>query len=172
MTVKPGLNSDGSVVVSIETFLDDEARLRAAFGTLSKDFVERELLRICNFLRIADGGDTYEQELNAVVALLQSAAPKTEIEALLIIQMAALHVLLMRKAGHLLGCKTIDQQESNSTALARLTKAFAGHCDTLSRMRRNGRQKVTVEHVHIHAGAQAIVGNVEQPNRGGRGGGR
>lgn len=27
-------------------------------------------------------------------------------------------------------------------------------------MRRDGRQKVTVEHVHVHAGGQATVGNV------------
>jgi hypothetical protein len=33
--------------------------------------------------------------------------------------------------------------------------------DTLNRHRGKGQQKVTVEHVHVHAGGQALVGNVE-----------
>jgi radical SAM superfamily enzyme with C-terminal helix-hairpin-helix motif len=32
--------------------------------------------------------------------------------------------------------------------------------DALANLRRGGRQKVTVEHVHVHPGAQAVVGNV------------
>jgi hypothetical protein len=31
---------------------------------------------------------------------------------------------------------------------------------TITNLRRGGRQKVTVEHVHVHPGAQAVVGNV------------
>ena len=33
----------------------------------------------------------------------------------------------------------------------------------LNRHRSKGQQKVTVEHVHVHAGGQAIVGAVETP---------
>src|SRR5262249_30026536 len=32
--------------------------------------------------------------------------------------------------------------------------------DALANLRRGGRQRVTVEHVHVHPGAQAVVGNV------------
>jgi hypothetical protein len=35
--------------------------------------------------------------------------------------------------------------------------------EALSRHRGKGQQKVTVEHVHVHAGGQAIVGNVGIP---------
>jgi len=41
-----------------------------------------------------------------------------------------------------------------------LTKAFASQMDALAKLRRGGAQRVVVEHVHIHAGAQAIVGAV------------
>jgi hypothetical protein len=37
--------------------------------------------------------------------------------------------------------------------------------DALNRHRGKGAQKVTVEHVHVHEGGQAIVGNIE--SRGG-----
>jgi hypothetical protein len=43
---------------------------------------------------------------------------------------------------------------------ARLTKAFASQVDALAKLRRGGEQRVVVEHVHIHSGAQAIVGAV------------
>jgi hypothetical protein len=33
--------------------------------------------------------------------------------------------------------------------------------DALNRHRGKGQQKVTVEHVHVHAGGQAVVGTVE-----------
>jgi hypothetical protein len=37
--------------------------------------------------------------------------------------------------------------------------------DTLNRHRGKGQQKVTVEHVHVHKGGQAIVGNIEAQGR-------
>jgi hypothetical protein len=38
--------------------------------------------------------------------------------------------------------------------------------DALNRHRGKGQQKITVEHVHVHSGGQAVVGVVEAP--GGR----
>ena len=40
--------------------------------------------------------------------------------------------------------------------------------DALNRHRGKGQQKVTVEHVHVHAGGQAVVGMVEGPGGGDR----
>ena len=39
--------------------------------------------------------------------------------------------------------------------------------DALNRHRGKGQQKVTVEHVHVHAGGQAVVGMVGAPGGGG-----
>lgn len=38
----------------------------------------------------------------------------------------------------------------------------------LNRHRGKGQQKVTVEHVHVHSGGQAVVGVVETPGGGDR----
>jgi hypothetical protein len=38
--------------------------------------------------------------------------------------------------------------------------------DTLNRRRGKGQQKITVEHVHVHSGGQAVVGIVEAPGGG------
>lgn len=49
---------------------------------------------------------------------------------------------------------------------ARVSRAFAHLAETMDRRRRGGEQKVRVEHVHVHAGGQAVVGTIE---RGGGG---
>src|SRR5262249_1249023 len=46
---------------------------------------------------------------------------------------------------------------------------YAVLLDALNRHRGKGQQKVTVEHVHVHAGGQAVVGTVETPGGGDRG---
>ena len=40
-------------------------------------------------------------------------------------------------------------------------RTFATQMETLKRYRTGGQQTVKVEHVHVHEGGQAIVGNVE-----------
>jgi hypothetical protein len=45
----------------------------------------------------------------------------------------------------------------------RLCKAMATLSDALANRRDRGRRFVTVEHVHVHAGGQAIVGAVTSP---------
>ena len=53
---------------------------------------------------------------------------------------------------------------------AKLLRVFREQLQALQRYRGKGQQKVTVEHVQVHAGDQAIVGNVEAPRgRGERG---
>jgi hypothetical protein len=47
----------------------------------------------------------------------------------------------------------------------KLSRNFVALLEALNRHRGKGQQKVTVEHVHVHQGGQAIVGHVE--NQGG-----
>jgi len=62
--------------------------------------------------------------------------------------------------------ETIPQQDSAALTLSRLQRAFTTQLETLSNMRRGGRQKVVVEHVHVYPGGQAIVGEVTHTGRG------
>ena len=50
----------------------------------------------------------------------------------------------------------------------KLSRTFATLLEALNRHRGKGQQKVTVEHVHVHAGGQAVVGMVETPGGGDR----
>lgn len=48
----------------------------------------------------------------------------------------------------------------------KLSRTWAVLLGALGKHRGKGQQKVTVEHVHVHAGGQAVVGNIEGSKRG------
>jgi hypothetical protein len=54
-----------------------------------------------------------------------------------------------------------EGRRENLSQANKLSRTYATLLETLNRHRGKGQQKVTVEHVHVHEGGQAIVGNVE-----------
>jgi transposase len=56
--------------------------------------------------------------------------------------------------------ETLPQQDAAERALNKLARTFATQMEALKRYRTGGHQKVTVEHVTVNAGGQAIVGAV------------
>jgi len=109
-----------------------------------------------------------EETLNGMIALVKGLEPKDTLEATLAAQMASVHVLTMTLARRLANTDTIQQQDSAERALNKLARTFTTQIETLNRHRGKGQQKVTVEHVHVHQGGQAIVGNVETRGGGDR----
>lgn len=87
-------------------------------------------------------------------------APTDAIEEMFAIQMMALHEATIDCARRARDAEFVEQRKDNIVLMAKTSRAFAGLVDVLDRHRRGGEQKVTVEHVHVHAGGQAIVGNV------------
>jgi hypothetical protein len=59
-----------------------------------------------------------------------------------------------------------DQRHGNLNSANKLSRTYSTLLEALNRHRGKGQQKVTVEHVHVHEGGQAIVGNVEAPGGG------
>jgi hypothetical protein len=57
-------------------------------------------------------------------------------------------------------------RRENLNQAGKLSRTFATLLEALNRHRGKGQQKVTVEHVHVYQGGQAIVGNVEHPGDG------
>jgi hypothetical protein len=90
-----------------------------------------------------------------------------EIEGMLATQMVATHFAAIGVLRRLKGSETIPRQDSNGNLAAKLLRTFTMQVEALQRYRGKGQQKVTVEHVHVHSGGQAIVGTVH-PGGGGR----
>jgi hypothetical protein len=63
----------------------------------------------------------------------------------------------------MIGEQTFEGRRENLSQANKLSRTYAALLDALNRHRGKGQQKVTVEHVHVHSGGQAIVGTVERP---------
>lgn len=109
-----------------------------------------------------------DQPIKAVFASLQGINPKDEIEGMLAAQMVAVHNATMdcfRRA--MVKDQTFAGREMNLNQATKLSRTYAMQIEALNRYRGKGQQKVTVEHVHVHAGGQAIVGHVSRSEGGG-----
>ena len=100
---------------------------------------------------------------NLALDLTETIKPKNASEQMLAHQLAAAHkaaldLLAKSAAQH----DTIERARL-SNAAARLMSVFQQGLLTLQRLRTNGNQTVTVQHVHVEAGGQAtaVIGNVQ-----------
>src|SRR5829696_5200496 len=103
-----------------------------------------------------------DRQLSAVPAGLMGIGPKDELEGMLAAQLMAAHHAAMechRRA--MLGDQTFEGRKENLNQANKLSRTYATLLEALNRHRGKGQQKISVEHVHVHPGAQAIVGAVE-----------
>ncbi len=139
--------------------------LMRALGTTESDFAYELLNQLAN--ASARDGEPNADSLNFMLAVVKSIAPRDEIEAMLAAQMAAVHTATMTFTRRLANVETIQQQDSAERAFNKLARTFTTQMEALKRYRTAGEQKVTVEHVHVHEGGQAIVGHVDHKGEGG-----
>lgn len=107
-----------------------------------------------------------EGATNFALAFLDSMQPRDAAEALLMVQMASVHLATMMLARRLNHVENIPQQDAAEKALNKLLRSYAVQMDTLKRYRSKGHQVVRVERVTVETGAQAVVGNVTHGGRG------
>lgn len=144
------------------------ARLDAAFGSRGRYFAISQLNWLIRSAQDKDG-KVDSVRLNGLVAMIEGAAPQNEVQAALAVQMALTHAASQMLLLRALRADQIPQFDSASNSAVKLLRTFALHAETLAKLQRGGEQVVKV--VHIHPGAQAIVGNVLQGSAQGPGGG-
>jgi hypothetical protein len=109
------------------------------------------------------------KQLSATVAALDGIGPKDELEAMMAAQLIAAHNAAMecyRRA--MIPDQHPEGRRENLNQANKLSRTFATTLEALNRHRGKGQQKMTVEHVHVHSGGQAVVGVVEPPLGGDR----
>jgi hypothetical protein len=108
-----------------------------------------------------------DQKSSATVAGLRGIEPKDELEGMIAVQLIAAHGAAMecyRRA--MMDQQTLEGRRENLTQAKKLSRTYAVLLEALNRHRGKGQQKITIEHVSVHAGGQAIVGHVETPGGG------
>ncbi len=166
------------------THSDEEGhrfRLADAFGTRSMQFVDAMLKGVGmateDHTASMDFGSGSPDQLafNAALAVIDGVRPTDEVEAMLAAHMALTNIALLELvartrgaiAGHLYQGSGLKRLDVLGNLTTKFLRTFTMQVEALARKRRKGEQTVTVKHVHVHAGGQAVVGNVT--HRGGRG---
>ena len=117
-----------------------------------------------------------QPSFNAVAMGIDAAdaiGASNSLEKMLAHQMAVAHEAALRILDQALGYEgqrnPVESCRLANTA-ARLMSVYQDGLMTLQRLRTGGSQTVTVQHVNVQAGAQAVIGNVRTggPKRGGR----
>jgi hypothetical protein len=137
--------------------------LTRALGSVSEDFVKGILTQVSK--AISGAGHVDEQLLNFAIDVIKDIKPSDQVEAMLATQIAMTHMAFMTFARKLAHVENILQQDSAVNAFNKLARTYTAQMDALKRYRTGGEQKVTVQHVSVNDGGQAIVGDVVQAPR-------
>ena len=143
------------------------ASLRRVFGTLSEEYSQTMFGKLVAALRPNPYEHLDEATLNAAIALVASMKPETELQALLAVEIAAIGFAghkFLRQSQHHLDEIYINVYGNYAIKLLRLQLDMIRALDS---HRRGGRQSVEVRHLHIHSGAQGVVGIVNAGDREG-----
>jgi hypothetical protein len=132
--------------------------LMAALGTADRDFCAGIVEQLGDAASCR--GKIDEPALNFMLSVVKGVRPRDQVEAMLAAQMAAVHAAAMNAALQLARADKLVQHEFAERAINKLTRTFAAQTEALKRYRSGGEANVTVQHVSVSDGGQAIVGNV------------
>jgi hypothetical protein len=140
-------------------------RLMEAIGTESQDFfkgIANQIGGVAN-----DGKRVDEDTINFMWDAIKGLKPRDEAEAMLATQMASVHLATMKYVRDIHTKDNFIHVDHAEKTLNKLARTFTTQMAALKNYRTGGQQKMTVEHVHVHDGGQAIVGSVTNEGGGG-----
>jgi hypothetical protein len=114
---------------------------------------------------ITVGDDLIERKkkIARFLAAMVGLKPMDGFEGLLISQMISTYKSAMESFGRANNNKnSVDVCSKLQNQGIKLMRLYNQQLETLDKHRNKGRQKMTVEHVHVYKGGQAIVGTVNQ----------
>jgi hypothetical protein len=114
---------------------------------------------------------TTEEHLQTAIHMLEQIKPEGALQSMLAVQMIGVHngaLNFLRRAT--VENQTFEGTDANVQRAVRLLRLFNEQLQALAGLRgKTGQQKVTVEHVHVYEGGQAIVGSIDAPRGEGNG---
>ena len=98
---------------------------------------------------------------------LAGIGPKDELEGMMAAQLIAAHNAAMECYRYaMVENQTFDWWRESLSQASKLSRTSVTLLEALNKHRGKGQQKMTAEHVNVHSGGQAVVGNVERPGVG------
>lgn len=141
------------------------ARAQKATGVSAEDVAFGLAIQAAVFPVAGDAGgdpDKAREQVHTAVETIEQIKPEGALQSMLAVQMIGVHntaIKFLMKASD--ANQTFEGTDANVQRATRLMRLFNDQLQALASLRgQTGQQKVTVEHVHVYEGGQAIVGNV------------
>lgn len=83
------------------------------------------------------------------------------LQAMLASQMLSIHELQQTTMAFAMGCTDLEIKKYYTNSAIKLANCFTQQASVLAKLQGVGGQKIIVEHVDVHQGGQAIVGNIQ-----------
>lgn len=149
---------------------DVKRMFQEATGVKNEAIAEHLISHIATALTHGQLSSDFDKVMGGI-AIMQEIKPANINEALLACQMIGVHHAAMKFLYRAtLPEQTFEGTDSNILRATRLMRLYIDQLEAVAKLKgKIGQQKVTVEHVHVHEGGQAIVGAVVTPktNEGG-----
>ena len=133
--------------------LEEILRITGTFNVDMSTFI------ISHTVEALDEKDT-SRKYNIILQGLHELNPSDAIESMLCSQILALYSQGMDNLRKANTTTSVSHRESYTRWAIKLLRLQQETIEKLEKYRRKGQQTVQVEHVHVHQGAQAIVGNI------------
>ena len=158
-----GVKVSGSARTGHKIELAQEGALCRIFGTSDEVQANAFLSHCLKPLKADEASDEHpgNDERTFMLSVVRDIAPRDVIERMLAVQMAATHVATIRQGRRMANADQLPQFDSHERAYNKLARTFAAQVEALRKHRNGGKQTVTVQHVNVSDGGQAIVGNVK-----------
>ena len=159
---------DNQYLAPIANLESYRAQLRAAFGnTMSDEFVNVMLGKLVEALMPNPFDELEEATLNSALAIIASAQCRSELEALVAVEIVATGFAGLRFLRQSQHSMTDDYIRTYGPYANKLLRLHLDLIQALDRHRRGHKQTVEVHHLHVHSGARGMVGIVNAGEREG-----
>lgn len=129
-----------------------------ACGTYDRETMALMVMQLKSALPPSAAND--DMVLNCLLGMLHEIAPKNQLEGMLAVQMIACHNMAMETTRRAMAPnQSPEGMDANVSRAQRLMKTFVAQTDALSKLRGN-KKTVTIKHVNVSEGGQAIIGDV------------
>jgi hypothetical protein len=164
MSKKKPLSKSKQLSIEVVSPRASKPTLRQLGGSQSDDWNLVLVNQAHNALWLHPDEGIQEKQRRGMAGALVGIDPRDELEGMLATQLMAAHSAAMecyRRA--MIPEQSFEARRENLNQANKLSRTYTQLLEALSRHRGKGQQKVTVEHVHVHAGGRAVVGLVETP---------
>jgi len=138
----------------------DETQVRAFETTAFSD--KDAAMKLLNQVAESQSDPDAVSNKNAAFAFLNGIAPESPLEGLLAAQAVAAHNLAMEFSRRAMTTDNPEQIDRHVNRSAKMMRTFTAQVEALQKLRNKGQQKITVQHVQVNEGGQAIIGDVSQ----------